>query len=316
MATAGSSDRVTALLLRVLPVRDADPPDAATVRKQFRAFAPFTYYGGAGRAGGVEDLVLDDGLRARLYRPKASGLVPTIVFFHGGGWVVGDVTTYDSQCRRLRDWVGAAVLSIEYRLAPEVQFPVPVDDCIAATRWAVRNVARLGGDAARIAVAGDSAGGNMAAVVAQTMRDEGIALRAQLLLYPATDSVGLRSGEASQRFPSHETYGTGYFLTLSRMQWYADRYIPNEADRATAKASPLRAESLAGLAPAIVATAGLDPLLDEGRAYAAALRAAGTPVTYLEFPGLIHGFFAIASLGGRSRSAAAACCAELKRLLA
>ncbi len=310
-----SPDRVTALLLRVLPVREADPPDAATVRKQFRGFAPFLRYHGAGNAGGVEDLTLDDGLRARLYRPRANGPVATVVFFHGGGWVVGDVPTYDAQCRRLRDLVGAAVLSVEYRLAPEVQFPVPIDDCIAATRWAARNVARLGGDAARLAVAGDSAGGNMAAVVAQAMRDEGIALRAQLLLYPATDSVGLRSGEASQRFPSHETYASGYVLTLRRMQWYADQYIPSENDRTTAKASPLRARTLAGLAPAVVATAGLDPLLDEGRAYAEALRAAGTPVTYLEFPGLLHGFFAIASLGGGSRRAAAACGAEFKRLL-
>jgi acetyl esterase len=178
----------------------------------------------------------------------------------------------------------------------------------------VRNVGRLGGDATRIAVAGDSAGANLAAVVAQTLREE-VKLAGQLLIYPATDSVGLRSGEATARFPSHGTFASGYFLTLERMKWYADRYIPSEDDRHDPRASPLRAEDLSGVAPAVIATAGFDPLLDEGRAYAEKLRAAGVPVTYLEFAALVHGYFALATFSPGARRAAAATCAAFKDLL-
>jgi acetyl esterase len=307
-------DPVIGLMLRLLPDRDEAPESPQAIRRQFDRLIKFTHYRGAGTAGGIEDLVLDGGLAGRLYRPSFSGTVPTIVFFHGGGWVVGTLDGYDSQCKRLRDGTGAAVLSVAYRLAPESPFPGPVEDAITATRWAVRNVGRLGGDATRIAVAGDSAGANLAAVVAQTLREE-VKLAGQLLIYPATDSVGLRSGEATARFPSHGTFASGYFLTLERMKWYADRYIPSEDDRHDPRASPLRAEDLSGVAPAVIATAGFDPLLDEGRAYAEKLRAAGVPVTYLEFATLVHGYFALATFSPGARRAAAATCAAFKDLL-
>jgi len=307
-------DPVVALLLRMLPERNGVPPRPEALRAEFGRLTKLTRYRGAGRAGGIENLVLDGGLPARLYRPTAPPPVPTIVFFHGGGWVVGTIDGYDAQCKRLRDGTGAAVLSVGYRLAPEAPFPAPVEDAVAATRWAARNVARLGADAGRLAVAGDSAGANLAAAVAQLLRYE-IALHAQLLIYPGMDSVGLRSGEASLRFPSHTAYASGYFLTLERMKWYADQYVPNEEDRHDPRASPLRASNLARVAPAVIATAGFDPLLDEGRAYATALRSANIPVTYLEFPRLVHGFFALASLSPGARRAAAATCAAFKRVL-
>jgi acetyl esterase len=302
-------------MLRLLPDREEEPASPQAIRAQFERLIKFTHYRGEGTAGGIEDLLLDGGIAARLYRPAFSGPVPTIVFFHGGGWVVGSLDGYDSQCKRLRDGTGAAVLSVAYRLAPESPFPASVEDAVAATRWAARNIGRLGGDASRIAVAGDSAGANLAAVVAQTLRPE-IALAGQLMIYPATDSVGLRSGEATARFPSHGAFATGYFLTLERMKWYADRYVPDEADRHDPRASPLRATDVSGVAPAVIATAGFDPLLDEGRAYAEKLRNAGVPVTYLEFSTLVHGYFALATFSPGARRAASATCAAFKDLLA
>jgi len=151
-------DPVIAILLRALPDRDVDPESPERARADFRRLVKFAPYRGEGNAGGVEDFALEAGRRVRLYRPAAAGPAPTVVFFHGGGWVVGDLDGYDAQCRRLRDGTGAAVLSAEYRLAPEAPFPAAVEDCLGVVRWAARNVARLGGDAARLAVAGDSAG--------------------------------------------------------------------------------------------------------------------------------------------------------------
>jgi acetyl esterase len=307
-------DPVVAFLLRAIPARDDQPDDPELLRAEFRRLSRLAPYRGSGKAGGIVDFALEGGLHARLYRPLEPPPVPTVVFFHGGGWVVGDIECYDPQCRRLRDYTGAAVLSAEYRLAPEAPFPAAVQDAIAAMRWAARNVNSLGGDPRRLAVAGDSAGANLAAAVAQTLRSE-IALRAQLLLYPGLDSTGLRSGEASLRYPSHETFANGYFLTLPRMNWYADRYLPNDDDRADPRASPLRAPDLRGVAAAVIATAGYDPLRDEGRAYADALRAANVPVTYLEFETLVHGFFGLASLSPGARSAARESCAAFAQLL-
>jgi acetyl esterase len=230
--------------------------------------------------------------------------VPTIVFFHGGGWVFGSVPLYDAQCKRLRDDTGAVVLSIEYRLAPEHPYPAAVEDAIAATQWAAENVARLGGDPDALGVAGDSAGGNLAAIAAIAMRDAGVRLQGQLLIYPATDFVGLRSGEASQRYPSHVSNGTGYFLTLAQMNWFADRYVAGEDEREDWTASPVRATSLAGVAPAIVTVGGYDPLLDDVRVYANALRRAHVPVQYFEYPQHVHGFYALASFSIAARRAA------------
>jgi acetyl esterase len=297
-------DPVVAALLAIIPKRDPAQIDIPKARAFQNAMLWVGAYRGRGRAGGIVDLRIAGGIAARLYRPRAAGPVPTIVFFHGGGFVFGSVPGYDAQCKRLRDDTGACVLSVEYRLAPEHPFPAAVEDAIAATRWAAANVARLGGDANALAVAGDSAGGNLAAVTAIAMRDASVSLRAQLLIYPAVDFVGLRSGEASLRYPSHAYNGRDYFLTLERMKWFADRYIDSEDDRAQWRASPLRAPSLAGVAPAVVTVGGYDPLLDDVRVYTDALRRANVPVTYLEYPREVHGFYAMAPFSRSARRAA------------
>ena len=199
------------------------------------------------------------------------------------------------------------VLSTDYRLAPEAPFPAALEDALCATRWAAENVADLGGDPDRIAVAGDSAGGNLAAVVAQQLRDTGPALAAQLLIYPGTDFV--------ERYPSEQENAEGYFLTLEDMAWFAGHYV-DEADPADPRLSPLRAPDLSGLPPAVVATAEFDPLRDQGDAYADALAAAGVPVVKRSYPGLIHGFFDLGALSPACASAVRELCADLRGLLA
>jgi acetyl esterase len=246
-------------------------------------------------------------LRARVYRPEAEPPLPTVVFIHGGGFVLGDVETHDNQCRTLANEIGAVVLSSDYRLAPEAPFPAAVDDALAITRWAAEHVGELGGDPDRVAVAGDSAGGNLAAVVAQQTRDTGPALAAQLLIYPGTDFV--------TRHPSEQENGEGYFLTLDDMEWFADNYT-GDADRTDPRLSPGLSEDLAGLPPAVVATAEFDPLRDQGNAYADALEAAGVPVVKRCYPGLIHGFFDLAALSPAAAAAVREVCADFRALLA
>ncbi len=246
-------------------------------------------------------------LPARIYRPAARGELPTIVFFHGGGWVLGDIDTHDNQCRTLCAQVEAVVVSIGYRLAPEAPFPAAVEDCMAATRWAAGHVAELGGDAERIAVAGDSAGGNLAAVVAQQARDAGgPALAAQLLIYPGV--------EFETRYPSEEENGEGYFLTREEMIWFADHYT-GDADRTDPRLSPLRAADLSGLPPAVVTVGEYDPLRDQVEAYADALERAGVPVVRRHYDGLIHGFFDLTALSPACTGAVAELCADLRGLL-
>jgi acetyl esterase len=231
-----------------------------------------------------------------------------VVFFHGGGFVLGDVDTHDNQCRALCTGVEAVVLSVGYRLAPEHPCPAAVDDCLAATRWAAEHVADLGGDRDRIAVAGDSAGGNLAAVVCQQARDTGgPALAAQLLIYPGVDF--------ETRYPSEEENAEGYFLTLEDMIWFADNYA-GHMDRRDPRMSPLRAAELSGLPPAVIATAEFDPLRDQGEAYADALERAGVPVVRRRYDGLIHGFFDLGALSPACAGAVSELCADLRGLLA
>jgi acetyl esterase len=225
-------------------------------------------------------------IRARLYRPEhaTSGL---FVYFHGGGWVIGGVEASDGTCRYLADTAGVAILSVDYRLAPEHPFPAAVDDCWTATEWAAGNSGELGVDALRIAVGGDSAGGNLAAVVSIMARDAGWPdLRMQALIYPAVD--------AHDHFPSIDENGTGYFLTSNDMRWFYGHYgVGAAVDAADWRVSPLLAPNHRGLPPAVVVTAGYDPLRDEGRAYANVLRDAGVHVTHLHYDDMIHGFFSM-----------------------
>jgi len=221
---------------------------------------------------------------ARLYVPPV-GAAPRalVVYYHGGGWVVGDLETHDATCRHLAHATGAAVLAVDYRLAPEHRFPAAVDDAVAAFAWAVGDAASLGADSARVGVAGDSAGGNLAAVVAQqTTRAGGPRPAAQLLIYPVTD--------LSTKHPSYRLFSDGFFLTEADMDWYRGNYLPDEAAARDPRASPLLAPDVAGLPPAIVLTAGFDVLRDEGEAYARRLRDAGVSVELRRTAGQIHGF--------------------------
>lgn len=219
----------------------------------------------------------------REYRPDDSEVLPALVYFHGGGWVIGDLDTHDGACMALANEAGCAVFSVDYRLAPEHKYPAAADDCYAFTRWLAENAADKGVDAQRIAIGGDSAGGNLAAVVALMARDSGLpAIRLQLLIYPVTDYC--------LDTPSYIENAEGYGLTRAGMRWFWDHYLACGEDGAELKASPLQAESLAGLPPAYVITVGYDPLRDEGDAYAARLIEAGVEVELDRYEGMIHGF--------------------------
>lgn len=258
----------------------------------------------------VSDLKVDGGagqLPARLYVPAGvERPMPTLVFFHGGGFTIGDVASYDGQCRIICAGAEVAVLSVEYRLGPENHFPAAADDAIAATGWALAHADELGGDPAAIGVGGDSAGGNLAAVAAQAHRDGSPPLKGQLLIYPVTDFTA--------DHPSLERNGEGLFLTRDDMEWFRDNYIADEADEADPKASP-RLGELAGLAPAVVVTAEMDPLLDDGEAYADALEEAGVPVVRRQFDSLIHGFLALGAVSSKASAAVDSVCADLRDLL-
>ena len=247
------------------------------------------------------------GVAARLYRP-ADGVLPVMVYFHGGGWTIGDLDSHDVLCRQLAQASGCAVVSVDYRLGPEHRFPAAVDDCVAATRWVQAHAAALNVDATRLAVGGDSAGGNLAAVVCIALREAGATLPAfQLLIYPATD---MRAAA-----PSHQTNGQGYLLTSDSIAYYRGHYIADEAQWSDWRASPLLAQSHAGLPPALVITAGYDPLRDEGLQYADALSAAGVTAQYVCFERQIHGFFTMGRVLDEANTAIALCGAALRRAL-
>ena len=248
---------------------------------------------------------------ARLYTPKtlrkANGLAPCLVFFHGGGWVIGDLDSHDVVCRKLADEGQLIVISVDYRLAPEHKFPTAVDDAIEATKWIAANAKQLGIDASRLMVGGDSAGGNLAAVVAIAARDgNGPGIAGQVLIYPATDFA--------MTHPSHREPETSILLTHSVIKWFRDHYLDGDADAGDWRASPARAATLSGLPPAYVLTAGADPLRDEGDEYAARLKEAGVPVTYRTFPGQFHGFFTMGKLLQQANVAASEIAVWLKAL--
>ncbi len=225
------------------------------------------------------------GIPVRVYRPAGGDPKPLIVYYHGGGWVLGSLTTHDGICRGLAAGVDAVVASVDYRLAPEHRFPAAVEDARAALDWAVCHVSSLGADASRLVVAGDSAGGNLAAVMAQAARAHGPAIAFQLLVYPVTDHEFTSA--------SMEENATGYYLTREMMRWFYGLYLNHEREGADPRVSPLRETDLAGLPPAYVMTAEYDPLRDQGDAYAAAMAAAGVTVQARQCPSLFHGFFSL-----------------------
>jgi acetyl esterase len=227
-------------------------------------------------------------IRVRIYTPdESAGPHPAMVYFHGGGWVICDLDTHDNTCRSIARRSGAVVVSVEYRLAPENKFPAAVDDCESATRWVAANAAELNIDPSRIAVSGDSAGGNLAAVVARRLRDSGRpALALQVLIYPVTD---LRVSDT----PSMREFGKDNLLERSALEWFSGLYLNNRSEATNPDASPLLAQDLSNLPPALVQTAECDPLCSEGEDYASRLKQAGVPVTYTCYPGMIHAFVAM-----------------------
>jgi acetyl esterase len=225
---------------------------------------------------------------ARVYSARHAGgaLLPTVAYFHGGGWVQGDLETHHGLCARLAKHAGVLVVAVDYRLAPEHKFPAAVEDCLAAYTWLRAHGRELGADPARVAVAGDSAGGNLSAVVSQLAAASGRPVPScQALIYPAVDF--------SFETDSHRDMVEGHVIPRDRVLWYAEQYLRGEADTSDLRASPLRAPSLAGQPPAMIVTAGFDPLRDEGRAYADRLREAGVDVVYREYPGQIHAFVSL-----------------------
>jgi len=238
--------------------------------------------------GAVEDRTIGAGLRIRLYRPQGKGPFPVLLFFHGGGWVVGDLESHDHVCRSLARRAGALVVNVDYRLAPETPFPGPLDDCETALRWAASHAAEFGGRADRIAVGGDSAGANLAAGLALRVRDGGPRIAHQMLIYPVTD----RNFETT----SYREFASGFGLTRANMQWFWDCYVPNGSGVPDPLAAPLRARSLAGLPPAFVLSAEFDVLRDEGEAYARRLHKEGVDVRGLRVQGMNHGFIRMAAV--------------------
>ena len=307
-------DPILAALLSAPPDPNAIPISAQPIEKlraePRAALAGIDQPGPAMRRVEEEMVPVQGGsIRARVYWPNSAPapLAPALVYFHGGGWVQCDLDTHDSLVRKLADQAGVVVASIDYRMAPEHKFPVPFEDALAATRWLADNALRLGIDPDRLAVGGDSAGGNLAAAVTQAIRDEGgPPLRFQLLLYPVTD---LASDHESRRL-----FGQGYWL--DNMPFYTDAYLRRPDERLDPRASPLRAGNLAGLPAALVVTAEYDPLRDEGRAYADALRAAGVPVAYVCAPSMIHGYLSLHPILPAGAAGLTDCAAALREGLA
>lgn len=294
-------------------IAEAGYPDQTTVpveeARRVTVDRAERFYGDPEPVDRVEPLTVDGAagpLRARLYAMDSAAPLPVAVYFHGGGWVLGDIDSHDKGVRAITAAARCLSVSVDYRRAPEHPFPAAAEDCFAALRWVAANAARLGGDPERIAVAGDSAGGNLAAVSALTARDSGgPALAFQLLIYPVVDS-DLDGG-------TYATLGDAPVLDRARMAYFWDSYVPDPARRSDWRCAPLRAARHAGLPPALVIGAGVDPLFGEGAAYAEALRAAGVEAKHLAFPRMTHAFFQAPGILDDARAAVDAAGAALRR---
>lgn len=312
-------DPVIAQIIPLLPLRDPGTMTPQSARDSLRALA-------AARAAAVppppvasvqdtEVTGVAAPLAARVYRVSEQKS-PTVVFFHGGGWVAGDLETHDRQARLLAIETGAVVVSVDYRRPPETRFPGAFEDSFAAMRDVYARISEFGGDRLRLGVAGDSAGGNLAAAAAIACRDAGIGLAAQLLVYPITDVAGNYADTTENaRFPSRVENAEDYFLSRAVMEWFAGHYLEDTRHGEDWRVSPLRAKSLAGLAPAVVCTAWFDPLRDEGRAYAEALAAADVTTKYHHGAGLIHGYFGLGEASETARFEAQRARADFKAML-
>ena len=259
--------------------------------------------------GAVEDAEVPGAagpLRARVYTPDGPGPFPLVAFFHGGGWVIGDLDTHDNMARNVCRGAGAVVVSAGYRLAPEHPFPAAADDAVAVARYLAAHGSEFGGDG-RLAVAGDSAGGNLAAVAAQALTRDGTPLAGQFLIYPAVDARG--------GYPSRAQNAKGYLLEGDTIDWFLAHYAGPPRDDADPRLSPLHGD-LAGLPPAVIVTAEYDPLRDEGEAYGRALQAAGVRADVRRCQGMIHGFFDMGAVSPAAAAAVAECCASFGGLIA
>ena len=296
-------DPMAEILLQRMAATEAPPMSEMSPQEAREAYRELTTLAGTPEdVKNVEDRAID-GVPCRVYSAGA-GKAPAVLFFHGGGWVIGDLETHDVMCRSLANATGAVVVSVGYRRAPEHRFPAAAEDCFAVTRWVAEHGAAIGADGTRLAVCGDSAGGNLAAVVALRARDEGgPALRTQVLVYPVTD--------AAMDSASYTENGEGKLLTADVMRWFWAQYAPDAADREHAYASPVRAAELARTAPALVITAEFDPLRDEGEAYAALLEKAGVPVTLHRYDGQVHGFVHLSGFFPQGTAALAEIAAHL-----
>jgi acetyl esterase len=311
-------DPVIAQIIPLLPLRDPAIMTPQSARDALRALAASRAAVPPPPVASAIDIEVKGAagrLAARVYR-VSDKQSPTVVFFHGGGWVAGDLETHDRQARLLAIETGAVVVSVDYRRPPETRFPGAFEDGFAALRDVIARITEFGGDSTRVGVAGDSAGGNLAATIAIACRDAGFELAAQLLVYPVTDVAGnYADPEQNARYPSRAENAEGYFLSRAVMQWFAGHYLDDPRHGTDWRVSPLRAQSLAGLAPAVVCTAWFDPLRDEGKAYADALAAANVVTRYHDGLGLIHGYFGLGEASQFARLEAQRARADFKALL-
>jgi len=311
-------DQSIAAILPLLPLKDAANLTPKRARDELVALTESRKDVPLPQPASVEDIAVEGAqgsIPARLYRASATAS-SSVVFFHGGGWVAGDLYTHDRNARALALALDAVVLSIDYRRPPEVPFPGALHDAVAATGWAARNIRRLGGDMHRLAVAGDSAGGQLAASVALACRDGGPLLKAQLLVYPVTDVAGAyKSTVENAKYLSRAQNAEGYFLTTEAMRFFAREYLSTKSDGYDWRVSPLRATNLGGLPPTVICTAEFDPLRDEGDAYASALRQAAVEVAHFREPGMIHGYFSLGAVSPAAESARLRACAAFKQML-